>query len=218
MKAFFTLLLSGFCSLSLAAANNNLVITPCEQVLQSPSLSWIQTYTQSHGTSTLEQVKAILRYEFCYSQALNQRKAALNKSGKGPLMGANGSFRDLEIALTNFTQEAIKPCGQSGDRVRLQRAYAELYQLQFRDYFYRSYEKTHPMPSVDAKRLNKAKAQLADLLKNTPPPEAAQLKMYFDQFRQVAIQANAMPEDRVYEYAVMVLQRKGPIAPSAPPF
>lgn len=216
----FSSFLIGAAGLALSAqiAASNLGVTPCSEVLKSPSNVWIQRYTQENGQNALEQVKAILRYEYCYAQHLDQLHDQINQSKHFPMMGAMSHFRDMENALKEFNHIAIRPCGQTGDRVRIQRAYSYLYQLQFRAYFLADYQAKNKTAEDDAARLVKAKATVHALMAKETPEDAVLIQNRFEKLRQLAVEQNHVPEFRVYEYAAMMLSKSGPIALGEPPF
>jgi hypothetical protein len=133
----------------------------CAQILQISSTDWIAHFhekasqtkdanlgTENHGsetgkpnaeTSDLQAaLRAIAAYGKCYDARTDRLAASLGKSGKGPLMGVRGNFRDFEAALKNFTAIALGVAQPPDDAVKT--AYAALYEKQFRYAFYQSYQ------------------------------------------------------------------------------
>lgn len=186
-------------------------VKPCKVVLDSTAEQWIEQYTQKNGNNTLAKVKAILRYEHCFNEALKTRKVVLDRSGKGPLMGAMGNYRDFQNALKDFTHIAIRACGQSGDRVRIQRAYAYLYQLRFQDLFYRQFETdNNNTQAIDTKTLNRLKQQLTNLLKQQHPHDTELLTNRFEKLLTLAKEIG-LPVEYIYDYALLVVNQEGEI-------
>jgi len=82
-------------------------------------------------------IRAISTYGKCYDARTERLAAALGRSGKGPLMGARGDFGDFENALREFETVALQDSQPPADSVK--KAYAALYEKQFRYAFYQSY-------------------------------------------------------------------------------
>jgi hypothetical protein len=133
----------------------------CVQILQMSSTDWIahsrekashtrdaNPVAENHGSEAVKPyaetsepqatLRAIATYGKCYDARTDRLVASLAKSGKGPLMGARGNFRDFETALKNFTAVALGVAQPPDDRVKI--AYAALYEKQFRYAFYQSYQ------------------------------------------------------------------------------
>jgi len=147
----------------------------CAQTLQMSSTDWVTQFNgkvnrtknanpgatdsadgaskSSTETSDVETtLHAIAAYGKCYDARTDRLAASLGKTGKGPLMGVRGNFRDFEAALKNFTAVALSVAQPPGDPVKT--AYVALYEKQFRYAFYQSYErnpvKRPPPPAQDA--------------------------------------------------------------------
>jgi len=135
----------------------------CAQILQLSSTDWIAYFNHATGEKpaaapakafpidvlpapTAEKtMHAIAAYGKCYDARTDRLKASLAKSGKGPLMGASGNFRDFDKALQGFTAKALAESEPSADT--LNSAYTALYEKQFRYAFYQSYEQPAAKPS-----------------------------------------------------------------------
>jgi hypothetical protein len=146
----------------------------CAQILQMSSTDWIAHFKASPtkdanpgadnlaneagkpraGTSDSQStLRAISAYGKCYDARTDRLAASLGRTGKGPLMGVRGNFRDFETALKNFTVVALSVAQPPDDAVKA--AYAVLYEKQFRYAFYQSYQqkpvKELPPAATDAK-------------------------------------------------------------------
>jgi hypothetical protein len=145
----------------------------CAQILQMSSTDWIAHFhekasqttdanpgAQNHGSEAGKSnaetsdpqatLRAIGAYGKCYDARTDRVAASLGQSGKGPLMGVRGNFRDFEAALKNFSAVALSVAQPPDDAVKA--AYAALYEKQFRYAFYQSYQqKPAKEPSPAAK-------------------------------------------------------------------
>jgi hypothetical protein len=112
----------------------------CAQILQMTSTEWIAKVTSaSTGDSPADaQLRGMSAYGKCYDERTDRLAASLARSGKGPFMGARSNFRDLVAALDDFTAKAIADSQPPGDAVK--KAYAALYEKEFRYEFYQGYE------------------------------------------------------------------------------
>lgn len=190
----------------------------CPAVLQSSSTDWIADYGKEHSTSQDDTLKAIDIYAKCYDARTNRLAATLGKSGKGPLMGANGNFRDFQAAVKDFSAKALADTVPPADPVK--QAYASLYALQFRYEFLQSY--AHPadanraLTADESDEMTKAKNRFGELL--------GLLKM--DQFHDVHsafskvndLVNSDLRKLEVYRYGIFILARPGEKVFSAPPF
>ena len=77
----------------------------CAQILQMTSSEWIAKITSIDDSTADGNLRGIRVYGNCYDQRTDRLAASLAKSGKGPLMGARGNFRDFEQSLQSFTKE-----------------------------------------------------------------------------------------------------------------
>jgi len=115
----------------------------CPQILAISSSEYIARFTAIDDSYQDGQLRGIKRYGTCYDARTDALAASLGRSGKGPLMGARGDFRDFEAALKDFTTKALA-IAQTNSQVPLEirkGAYADLYEKQFRYAFYQSYER-----------------------------------------------------------------------------
>jgi hypothetical protein len=190
----------------------------CSTVLQSSSADYITQYTAAHSSSQDDTLKAIDTYSKCYEARTNRLTAALNKSGKGPLMGANGNFRDFQGALKDFTTKTLADTVPPADALRT--AYASLYALQFRYEFLERY--AHPDPNAitltadQADEMSKAKNRFGELLGLLKTDQFHEVHSAFSDV--LALVNNDVTKLEVYRYGIFLLARPGekPFAP--PPF
>jgi hypothetical protein len=234
----------------------------CAQILQMTSTEWIahfntaanQAKNASPGASDSASstdkpsaetqdaqltLRAITAYGKCYDARTARLAASLAKTGKGPLMGARGDFRDFEAALNNFTAKAFSVAQPPSDAVKT--AYAALYEKQLRYWFYQSYEQKPVKETVPS-----AKAAPADPVgpaTNVQPPVAARItdpmSLAKNRFGELLA---ALPEDQrheihlafgeifekssigeqwkleIYRYAIFVLEPPKSTPFSPPPF
>ena len=140
----------------------------CAQILQMTSSEWIAKITSIDASTADGNLRGIRVYGTCYDQRTDRLAASLAKSGKGPLMGTRGNFRDFEQSLQNFTKKALAESEPPADAVKS--AYAALYEKQFRYAFYQSYDllAANPSPVAEAKTGTKTDAPTA-----APPPKPA---------------------------------------------
>src|SRR5580704_11109834 len=120
----------------------------CAQILQMTSTEWIAKITSIDASTVDGNLRGIRVYGTCYDQRTDRLAASLAKSGKGPLMGARGNFRDFEQSLLNFSKKALAESEPPADAVKS--AYAALYEKQFRYEFYQSYDVQSAEPSPAA--------------------------------------------------------------------
>lgn len=149
----------------------------CAQILKMTSTEWVDHFVDhfAPGADTVAATteRAIDVYGKCYDARTDRLAAILKRSGKGPLMGAMGNFRDFEQGLQNFTAMALadsqpaQPGPEDAQKLELKTAYATLYQKQFRYAFYQSYEKPPRKPAAGSKT---APAKLAASPENQTKP------------------------------------------------
>ena len=143
----------------------------CAQILQMNSSEWIAKITSIDASTVDGNLRGIRVYGACYDQRTDRLAASLAKSGKGPLMGARGNFRDFEQSLQNFTKKALAESEPPANAVKS--AYAALYEKQFRYAFYQSYDlqAAKPPAAAAAKPDIKTGAPAAPLApKSAPAP------------------------------------------------
>lgn len=164
----------------------------CNKVMSTPSKQWI--------TKQKNLLDGIHRYSDCYQGKLDDTLRQLNASGKGPLMGANGDFRDMQASLQKFTDAGLAAI-QADDA---HRAYVALYQQQFRNYFYQSYQSQPKLPKATPVQVKVAEAIFEKELNQLP--QAADLKKLFNDFYSDATNLG-MPTVEIYRHAAFVLQK-----------
>ena len=122
--------------------NDQLGLT-CAQILAMPSTDWVAKFRAVKGSEASITIRAIAAYGKCYDARTDQLASSLGRSGKGPLMGARGDFQDLEKSIKVFEVKALVDSQPPADPVK--KAYATLYEKQFRYEFYESYQ---PKPAA----------------------------------------------------------------------
>jgi hypothetical protein len=140
----------------------------CAQILQMTSSEWIAKITSMDASTADGNLRGIRVYGNCYDQRTDRLAVSLAKTGKGPLMGARGNFRDFEQSLQSFTRKALSECQPPADAVKS--AYAALYEKQFRYAFYQSYDQQDAKPAPAAAAKPGAKVESAA---PPPPPRSA---------------------------------------------
>ena len=145
----------------------------CAQILQMTSSEWIAKITTLDASTTDGNLRGIRVYGNCYDQRTDRLAASLAKSGKGPLMGARGNFRDFEQSLQSFTKKALAESQPPADAVKS--AYAALYEKQFRYAFYQSYDQqdAKPSPAAAARPGAKVESAAPPASPQSPPAPAA---------------------------------------------
>jgi hypothetical protein len=195
----------------------------CAQILQMTSTAWVAHFVEITGTpnnaAAQPAVRAVTAYGKCYEARTNQVAASLGKSGRGPLMGATGNFRDFQKALDDFTTKALavssKPPG-SHDA-----AYAALYEKQFRYEFYQRYalrlSENRPLTAEEAAEYSKAKNRFGEFLGLLPEDQAHIIHAAFSQIFDAG-PVSDVTKLEVYRFAISVLEspKDKPFAP--PPF
>lgn len=191
----------------------------CAPVLQFSSSDWIAKYTADHTTRPDDTIAAINAYARCYETRTNRLAASLNKSGKGPRMGANGSFRDFQAALENFSAKALTATKPPADPVKT--AYASLYVLEFRYEFLLSYEpkaeRNRALTPEESDEYAKAKNRLGELFGLLLMDAFHDVHSAFSQIL-TAPEINDVTKLEVYRYAIFILARPGEKPFSPPPF
>jgi hypothetical protein len=237
-----------------AAASDRLGMT-CAQILQMSSTDWITHFNgkvnpaNGAAANTNKQIgeaqnaqatlRAIAAYGKCYDARTDRLAASLGKSGKGPLMGVRGDFRDFETALKNFTTLALGGAQPPADPVKT--AFAALYEKQFRYALYQSYEQkpvNQPPPApketivapttaaaADQKPsatritdpMTLAKNRFGDFLAALPEDKRHEIHAAFGEiFEKGSIGERWKIE--VYRYAIYILESPKDTPFSPPPF
>ena len=142
----------------------------CAQILQMSSTAWVAHFeeknTKANDGAAPAAVRAINVYGKCYDARTNQLAASLSKSGRGPLMGAMGNFRDFQKALDDFTAKALAATDKRPGTQEA--AYAALYEKQFRYEFYQRFEQritgNRPLNAEESAEYSKAKNRFGEFL------------------------------------------------------
>jgi hypothetical protein len=238
----------------------------CTQILQMSSTDWIANFKASptkdanpgadnHGneagkpsaetSDSQATLRAIAAYGKCYDARTDRLAASLGKTGKGPLMGVRGNFRDFETALENFTATSLGMAQPPADAVKT--AYAALYEKQFRYAFYQSYERypvkqplpaaqdatptaastaatgpaTTGQPTASATRITDpmtlAKNRFGDFLAALPEDKRRGVHIAFGEIFEKGSIADQWTLE-VYRYAISVLESSKDKPFSPPPF
>jgi len=195
----------------------------CAQILQMTSTAWVADFAEKAGTPSNTAapvaVRAITAYGKCYEARTNQLAATLGKSGRSPLMGALGNFRDFQKALDDFTTKALAVSDkQPGSQ---EAAYAALYGKQFRYEFYQRYEQRitggRPLTSEEAAEYSKAKNRFGEFLGLLPEDKAHIIHSAFSQIFDGA-PVGDVTKLELYRFAISVLESPKDKAFSPPPF
>jgi hypothetical protein len=191
----------------------------CAQILQLPSSDWVKKFTAASDATPESTIRAIAAYGKCYDARTTRLAAALGKSGKGPLMGARGNFGDFERSLNDFTAKALASTDPPADDVK--KAYAALYEKQFRFDFYRQYEQRNfnppPLTAEESDAFTKSKNHFGELLGLLPEDNMHQLHAAFGEI----FAAGGVPDATkiaVYRYAIFLLEPPTEKPYSPPPF
>jgi hypothetical protein len=226
-------------SMSARQTNPDRLGMSCAQILQMTSSEWIAKVTSVGDSPTDGQLRGIQGYGKCYEERTDRLAASLAKSGKGPLMGARGNFRDLEAALDDFTSKVLADTEPTRDPVKA--AYAALYEKQFRYQFYEGYElkasaskranapvppqatkstpeptatpagAAAPAPTPGVSEMTRAKNRFGELLDALPPDKLHELHAAFG--KVIALQTLATAQElALYRYAIFVLEPSTPRA------
>ena len=225
--AFFILLLP-YCSAQTrtarpAPADPDRLGQTCAQILKMTSSDWVAYFNQKSAQDTpqnpAEVIRAVAAYGKCYDERTKRLAATLGKSGKGPLMGANGNFRDFEAALEDFTTKALAATNSAPDSQKS--AYAHLYEKQFRYQFYQSYvEKdllSRPLTPEESDGYTKAKNHFGEVLGLLPDDK---LHSVHAAFRQIfdASPVSDVTKLELYRFAIFLLAPAKDKPFSPPPF
>jgi hypothetical protein len=201
-----------------SASDDRLGLT-CAQILQLTSDGWVKKFTSAKDATAPSTIQAISVYGKCYDTRTNRLGTALGKSGKGPLRGACGNFGDFERALNDFTAKALAATEPPADAQK--KAYAALYEKQFRYDFYREYQQKNfnppPLTPEESDAFTKAKNHFGELLGLLPEDKMHDLHATFGEI----FAAGGVPDATklaVYRYAIFVLESPLETPYSPPPF
>jgi hypothetical protein len=192
----------------------------CAQVLEMTSTAWVAHFAEKAGnTSAPVAVRAITAYGKCYDARTNQLAASLGKSGRGPLMGATGNFRDFQKALDDFTAKALSVTNKAPGTAEA--AYAALYEKQFRYEFYQRYEQRitggRPLTAEEAAEYSKAKNRFGEFLGLLPEDKAHIIHAAFSQIFDGG-PVTDVTKLELYRFAISVLESSQDKPFSPPPF
>jgi hypothetical protein len=195
----------------------------CAQILKMSSMEWVVYFNDKSGQSAPHDSNSVIRaiavYGKCYDERTNRLAATLGKSGKGPLMGATGNFRDFQKALDDFTAKALGAATKAPDPQRA--AYAALYEKQFRYQFYQSYVQrdllTRPLTPEESDDYAKAKNHFGEVIGLLPDetlhPVHAAFRQIFD-----AGPVSDVTKLELYRFAIFLLAPAKDKPFSPPPF
>jgi hypothetical protein len=210
----------------------------CAQILEGTSSQWIAKVTSVSGPSEEVELNGIRTYGNCYDERTDRLASSLARSPKGPSARARRNFGDLLAALDDFTSKALADSQPPGNARK--KAYAALYEKEFRYEFYQSYEAkaseprhasaVAPNPAPAAKspapasappagaeappapvsEMARAKNRFGELLDELPPDKLHEIHAAFGKVVELQPIASAQ-ELVIYRYAIFVLE------PSVPP-
>jgi hypothetical protein len=183
----------------------------CTQVLQMTSTAWVAHFAEKAGTSNNAAspvaVRAITGYEKCYDARTSQVAASLGKSGRSPLMGALGNFRDFQKALDDFTAKALAATNKQPGMQEA--AYAALYEKQFRYEFYQKYalrlSENRPLTAEEAAEYSKAKNRFGEFLGLLPEDQAHVIHAAFSHIFDSG-PVSDVTKLELYRFAISVLE------------
>jgi hypothetical protein len=195
----------------------------CAQILQMTSTAWVAHFAEKTGTPNNAAgppaVRAITAYGKCYETRTNQLAASLGKSGRGPLLGALGNFRDFQKALDDFTTKALAATDkQPGTQ---EAACAALYEKQFRHEFYQRYElrlsANRPLTAEESAEYSKAKNRFGEFLGLLSEDKAHIVHAAFSQIFDAG-PVSDISKLELYRFAISVLESPKDTPFSSPPF
>jgi hypothetical protein len=195
----------------------------CTQILQMTSTAWVAQFAEKAGTSNnaagVPTVRAIAVYGKCYEARTSQVAASLGKSGRGPLMGALGNFRDFQQALDDFTVKALAASSKAPGTQDA--AYAALYEKQFRYEFYQKYalrlSENRPLTAEEAAEYSKAKNRFGEFLGLLPEDQAHIIHAAFSHIFDSG-PVSDVTKLELYRFAISVLESPKDKPFAAPPF
>lgn len=195
----------------------------CAQILKMTSSEWVAYFNQKSGQDAPQNsanvIRAIAVYGKCYDERTKRLSATLAKSGKGPLMGATGNFRDFEAALQDFTTKALAATNSAPDSPKS--AYAHLYEKQFRYQFCQSYlEKdllSRLLTPEESDGYTKAKNHFGEVLGLLPDEKLHSVHSAFRQIFDVG-PVSDVTKLELYRFAIFLLAPAKDKPFSPPPF
>jgi hypothetical protein len=210
-----------------AAADPDRLGQTCAQVLGQTSTAWVTFFNSKSepavATAAPDQSAATLRaiaaYGKCYDARTAHLAATLGKTGKGPLMGATGNFRDFQSALDTFTAKSLAATKAADDSPKA--AYAHLYEKQFRYQFYQGYAdknpKGRPLTPEESDEFAKSKNRFGEVLGLLPDES---MHAVHSSFRQIFDSGTVsdLTKLELYRYAIYLLAPAKDKPFSPPPF
>ena len=206
-----------------AAADADRLGLTCAQILQMTSTAWVAHFAEktsaAKDAAAPVAIRAVAAYGKCYDARTNQVAASLGKSGRGPLMGALGNFRDFQKALDEFTAKALAATNkQPGTQ---EAAYAALYEKQFRYEFYQRYEQritgNRPLTAEESAEYSKAKNRFGEFLGLLPEDRAHTVHAAFSQIFDPG-PVSDITKLELYRFAISCLESPKDTPFSPPPF
>lgn len=194
----------------------------CAQILKMNSTEWISYALDKVGPAGDKPgatLRGIASYGECYDERTNRLAATLGKSGKGPLMGTNGNFRDFQKALDDFTMKALAATHK--DPGTPSAAFAALYEKQFRYEFYQSFAQkdflSRSLTPEEFDELPKAKNRFGEVLGLLPDSTLHPVHAAFRQIFDPAPVTN-LTKLELYRFAIFALAPAKDKPFSPPPF
>lgn len=195
----------------------------CAQILQMTSTVWVAQFAEKTGAANNAAapvaIRAITSYGKCYEARTNQVAASLGKSGRGPLMGALGNFRDFQMSLDDFTAKALAATDKQPGTQEV--AHAALYAKQFRYEFYQKYalrlSENRPLTAEEAAEYSKAKNRFGEFLGLLPEDQAHIIHAAFSHIFDAG-PVSDVTKLELYRFAISVLESPKDKPFSAPPF
>ena len=221
----------------------------CAQILAMSSTDWVAHFNDKLGKKAVNEkktdlegtVRALGIYGQCYDARTNRLAASIRKSGKGPLTGALGNFREFELAVDEYATKALAATDPPADDVK--KAYVALYKRQFRYIFCQSFQPkksnssaapanklTEPAsPSVAApaasqpqqdapvSEMTSAKNRFGELLDALPSEKLREIHKAFGKIFSGGPVSDEMKLE-VYRYAIFCLEPSSAAPFSLPPF
>jgi hypothetical protein len=213
-----------------ASADPDRLGQTCAQILAQTSTDWVTSFNAKSSAATSPAappvgdqaettLRAIAAYGKCYDARTAHLAATLGKTGKGPLMGATGNFRDFQFAVDAFTAKSLLATKAADDSPKA--AYAHLYEKQFCYQFYQGYAdknpKGRPLTPEESDEFAKAKNRFGEVLGLLPD---ADMHSVHSAFRQI-FDAGTVPDFtklELYRYAIFLLAPAKDKPFSPPPF
>jgi len=147
----------------------------CAQILKMASSEWVLSFNDKTHLGAANDSSGVLRaiavYGKCYDARTDALAATLARNGKGPSKTARADFAALEAALKDFTAKALADAAAPADEQK--KAYAALYEKQFRYEFYQQYEAKIQKTAGPSRAATKPSAPAATPPSHTDSPASA---------------------------------------------